>query len=155
VEVVIGACRSLGARLPAAACRDHIAAMGQELFAPPNVKGWDGERKWIHAGTWAARQDFGRRVGEMVSGTDFGAHLDVAALVPAEVNDPKKVAELLSERVLEGALLKKQRAEVAEYLIAGDDGPKAEEFRKDAEFRTQKIREAVGVLLSLAEYHAY
>ena len=113
-ECVIGACRSLGVRLAAPECRDHITAMGQELFAPPNVKGWDGERKWVHAGTWAARQAFGQRVGELASGNDFGPNLDAFALVPAEVTDPKKVADLLVERVLEGTLSKKSRAEIAE-----------------------------------------
>jgi hypothetical protein len=65
------------------------------------------------------------------------------------------VAELLNERVLEGALSKKKRAEVATYLVAGDDGPKPDDFRKDGEFRAQKIREVVGVLLSLPEYQVY
>jgi uncharacterized protein (DUF1800 family) len=154
-EYVIGACRSLGVRLAAPECRDHITAMGQELFAPPNVKGWDGERKWVHAGTWAARQAFGQRVGDLASGNDFGPNLDAFALVPAEVTDPKKAAELLSERVLEGALSKKARAEVAGFLVARDEGPKPDDFRNDADFRAQKVREAVGLLLSLPEYQAY
>ncbi len=154
-ECVIGTCRSLGVRLAAPECRDHITAMGQELFAPPSVKGWDGERKWVHAGRWQARQAFGQRVGELASGGEFGPNLDAAALVPAEVSDPKKVAELLVERVLEGALSKKSRAEIAEFLITSDEGPRAEQFRAEADFRAQRIRETVGVLLSLPEYHAY
>jgi uncharacterized protein (DUF1800 family) len=155
VECVIGACRSLGLRLAAPECRDQITTMGQELYAPPNVKGWDGERKWVHAGTWAARQAFGQRVGELTSDNAFGSHLDAFVLVPAEVTDAKKVAELLAERVLEGTLSKKTRAEIAEYLIASDEGPKPERFRDDREFRAQKIREAVGLMISLPEYHAY
>jgi uncharacterized protein (DUF1800 family) len=154
-ECVIGACRSFGIRLAAPECRDHMNAMGQELFAPPSVKGWDGERKWIHAGSWAARQAFGERVGELASGSDLGPNLDVAALVPAEATDPKKVADLLVERVLDGTLSKKQRAEVAAFLVTADEGPKPDDFRNDRDFRAQKIREAVGLLLSLPEYHAY
>ncbi len=147
-ECAIGACRSFGVRLAAPECRDHLTAMGQELFGPPNVKGWDGERKWVHAGTWAARQAFGQRVGELASGNDFGPNLDAFALVPPEVTDPKKVADLLVERVLEGTLSKKARAELAAYLIAGDEGPKPEEFRNDADFRSGKVREAVGMKTS-------
>ncbi|HEX5270625.1 MAG TPA: DUF1800 domain-containing protein [Gemmataceae bacterium] len=154
-ECVIGACRSLGVRLAAPECRDHITAMGQELFAPPSVKGWDGERKWVHAGTWAARQAFGRRVGELASGSEFGPNLDAFALVPPEVTDPRKVADLLVERVLEGGLSKKSRAEIAEFLVTGDQGPRPEDFRADADFRAQKVRETVGLLLSLPEYHTY
>ncbi len=155
VECVIGACRSFGVRLAAPECRDHITAMGQELFGPPNVKGWDGERKWIHAGTWAARQAFGQRVGELASDSDFGPNLNAFAVVPAEVTDPKRVAELLCERVLEGTVSKKTRAEIAEYLVAADGGPKPEEFSSDRDFRAQKVREVVGLLLSLPEYQVY
>ena len=49
VELVIGTCRSLGVRLPCQELYTRMAGMGQDLFAPPNVKGWDGEKKWINA----------------------------------------------------------------------------------------------------------
>ncbi len=32
--------------------------MGQQLFQPPNVKGWDGDRKWITSATIFARYNF-------------------------------------------------------------------------------------------------
>jgi uncharacterized protein (DUF1800 family) len=155
VECVIGACRSLGLRLAAQECRDHITAMGQELFGPPNVKGWDGERRWINAGTWAERQAFGQRVGELASDNEFGPNLNAFDLVPEEVTEPAKVADLLAERVLEETPSEKTRAAIADYLITSDEGPKPDEFRKDRDFRAQKVREAVGLLLSLPEYQAY
>lgn len=31
--------------------------MGQSLYRPPSVKGWDGGPTWIHAGTWLARHN--------------------------------------------------------------------------------------------------
>ena len=155
VECVIGACRSLGVRLAAPECRDRIAAMGQELFGPPNVKGWDGERKWIHTNALAERQAFGQRVGEVASDNDFGPNLDPFALVSADVTDPKKAADQLVERILDGTLSKKKRAEIAEFLIATDEGPKPDDFRNNRDFRAGKIREATGVLLSLPEYQAY
>jgi uncharacterized protein (DUF1800 family) len=154
-EFVIGTRRSLGVRLSAQECRDHMTNMGQELFAPPNVKGWDGEKKWIHSSTWSARQAFGQRIGELVSDTDFGPHLDIAQLIPKETIEPKKIVELLNARILEGSLSRKNVAEVAEFLISGNAGPNPEEFRTNADFRAQKIREVVGVLLSLAEAQTY
>lgn len=32
--------------------------MGQTLFMPPSVKGWDGGRNWIDPGTWLARHNW-------------------------------------------------------------------------------------------------
>ncbi len=35
-----------------------MRAMGQELFHPPNVKGWDGGKRWINTSTLLVRQNF-------------------------------------------------------------------------------------------------
>jgi uncharacterized protein (DUF1800 family) len=154
-ELVIGTARSLGLRLAAPELRDNLNAMGQELYAPPNVKGWDGEKKWINATTWAARQAFAQRVADLASDGEFGPNLDVGKLVPEEMNDPEKVADLLVERLLEGDLPKEKRAEVARFLITGPEGEKPEQFRDDAGFRVQQVRAALGVIVSLPEYHTY
>src|SRR5690606_3885354 len=35
-----------------------MRAMGQSLFYPPNVKGWDGGRAWINTNTLLVRYNF-------------------------------------------------------------------------------------------------
>src|SRR5439155_3728924 len=40
-----------------------LEAMGQMLFAPPNVAGWPGGLSWISAGTLLARYGYARDVG--------------------------------------------------------------------------------------------
>ncbi len=45
--------------------QNAMAQMGQLLFAPPNVKGWDGGRSWINASTLLFRYNF---AGYLVSG---------------------------------------------------------------------------------------
>jgi uncharacterized protein (DUF1800 family) len=63
VELVVGTLRLLeidpdDPLALAAATR----SMGQELFQPPNVKGWDGGRKWINTATLFARYNFASNV---------------------------------------------------------------------------------------------
>jgi uncharacterized protein (DUF1800 family) len=159
-ELVIGTCRSLGARVAAPTLRDQMTAMGQELLAPPNVKGWDGERKWINASTWAARLGFAQLLGDLAGENEFAGNLDVGALVPAGLADPARVADLLVDRLLEGNLSPDRRAELAKFLVtAQEEGqePKdqPDKFREDGDFRRQQVRALVGVILSLPEYHAY
>jgi hypothetical protein len=36
----------------------HLTAMGQTLFAPPNVKGWPSGRAWLNDATMLARNNF-------------------------------------------------------------------------------------------------
>ncbi|MFN0012723.1 MAG: DUF1800 family protein [Phycisphaerales bacterium] len=58
VQLVVGAIRSLGT--PArdlATVNDGLNIMGQSLFFPPSVKGWDGGRSWINTATMFVRQN--------------------------------------------------------------------------------------------------
>lgn len=59
VELVVGTARLLENSVTDfdKALRD-LREMGQELYQPPNVKGWDGGRKWINTATLFARYNF-------------------------------------------------------------------------------------------------
>jgi uncharacterized protein (DUF1800 family) len=159
-ELVIGTCRALGVRMAATSLRDLMTTLGQELFAPPSVKGWDGERKWINASTWAARVAFGQQIADLTGDNEFAGDIDVKALVPADGADAARVVDLLAGRLLEDALSAEKRAEMVKFLVTvQEDGQEPKErperFRDDAEFREQQVRALLGVLLGLPEYHAY
>lgn len=56
VQLVAGAMRQLSVNLSQPAPVDNsLKLMSQELFNPPNVKGWDGGRSWISTSTLFAR----------------------------------------------------------------------------------------------------
>ncbi|MCC6474177.1 MAG: DUF1800 domain-containing protein [Burkholderiales bacterium] len=71
-EFVVGTLRALEARigdpLPYAFV---MAGLGQNLFAPPNVKGWPGGEAWIDSATLLARKQFVERLlrGEATGAT--------------------------------------------------------------------------------------
>ncbi|HVZ94243.1 MAG TPA: DUF1800 domain-containing protein [Phycisphaerales bacterium] len=57
-ELVIGAVRSLNTPVrDLGVVADAMDLMGQSLFFPPSVKGWDGERSWINTSTLFVRQN--------------------------------------------------------------------------------------------------
>lgn len=57
VELIANVALTLRARVPASAAMRAAGEMGQSLFMPPTVKGWDGGRAWINPGTWLARHN--------------------------------------------------------------------------------------------------
>jgi uncharacterized protein (DUF1800 family) len=63
VDMVVGTLRSFqfetGDALPFAIV---TAGLGQNLFAPPNVKGWPGGEAWINSSTLLARKQFLERL---------------------------------------------------------------------------------------------
>ncbi len=54
VEFVLGLLRGLDAETNPAATALVLDGLGQDLFAPPNVKGWDGGKTWINTRTLVA-----------------------------------------------------------------------------------------------------
>ena len=63
VDLVVGTMHALdfqvGEALPLALV---VAQLGQNLFSPPNVKGWPGGEAWINSSTLLARKGFAERI---------------------------------------------------------------------------------------------
>jgi uncharacterized protein (DUF1800 family) len=73
VELVVGTLRALGASPPDLLEAGRLASrMGQTLFAPPSVKGWDGGPAWLSSSTMFDRFNAGgallQMLGERLSG---------------------------------------------------------------------------------------
>ncbi|MBI4605615.1 MAG: DUF1800 domain-containing protein [Planctomycetes bacterium] len=79
VDFAVGALRTLEARAGARAVSKAIAAMGQELLAPPSVKGWDAGHAWLNSTTLLARYGFAAAAAGLGGA---GSSLDLAAEVP-------------------------------------------------------------------------
>jgi hypothetical protein len=141
--------------MPVSDLNNHLQAMGQELLAPPNVKGWDGEEAWINSSTWPARLAFAQAISGLYSENTYGPHLPLEAIVPPELNEPQAVVDRLADVLFQGDLSDDTRRDVAEFLVKTDEGPNTDAFRDDEGFRFDKTRQALTVMLSLPEYHAW
>src|SRR5207253_747984 len=62
IDIVIGAAIAFGGKPNTQFLRETASRMGQSLLYPPNVKGWDGEDKWINANTVLLRFNYGMEV---------------------------------------------------------------------------------------------
>lgn len=110
VELVVGLVRQSGGELsqPAGAAL-AAAAMGQNLFGAPNVRGWPGGEAWINTQTLLARKQF---INRAIGGASAAAMLPGATVaLPAE-------AELQSAagRSADGQALQRQR--LAQWAVA-------------------------------------
>jgi uncharacterized protein (DUF1800 family) len=62
VELVAGLLRSLEGSTNLTELAPATAQLGQSLFYPPNVKGWDGGRAWINSATLLGRANVVRQL---------------------------------------------------------------------------------------------
>ena len=68
-ELVAGTARTLGMRAKPGECVTVMNALGQSLFDPPTVKGWEGGRLWINSASLLQRNNF---AAEVASGSRMG-----------------------------------------------------------------------------------
>lgn len=58
LELVLGACRALEVRSNLQVTNRIIGQLGQAIFEPPTVKGWEGGRLWINSASLLQRDNF-------------------------------------------------------------------------------------------------
>jgi len=101
VQFLIQSCRLLETTLPPRAiAQTALQRMGQFIFAPPNVKGWDGGKSWISTSSLFFRDNF---ANYLIAGTAGHPNapaalrrtpVDLARIIPAELRD--KPGELIA-----------------------------------------------------------
>ena len=112
IELVVGTLRQFdlkpGQTLPFAVA---AAGMGQNLFSPPNVKGWPGQDTWINSTTLLARKQFLDRVfrvdeagaGMMVASGDstMDKPAPKQAIAPNGAQDDEKIRQAQFRRAMD------------------------------------------------------
>lgn len=138
VELVVGAVRSL--RTPVrdlGVLNDALERMGQDLFFPPSVAGWEGGRTWINTSTLFVRQNtlVFLLTGRTPAGFDAMASEqrwdpsplveDLARTSPGAERDPDAAANYLI-RLMIGRASPERAATVARFLREHRGAPPAD-----------------------------
>lgn len=71
VELIVGLLRGLQGTTNTQMIAEGLRSIGQGLFYPPNVKGWDGGRAWINSATLLGRTNLIAKILQN-SATKFG-----------------------------------------------------------------------------------
>src|SRR5262249_799165 len=152
VEFVMGAVHEVGQGLvtPGALVR-KVDDLGQPLFAPPNVKGWEGGRAWLNTAVVLMRHNFCHLLtvnsGQPnlgPSGTSPGAAIAPAALIRrANLTDPEQILSLVIDVLLQGDLNEAARAKLLAFLKEGSPAGDALD---------QRVRETFHAIMTMPEY---
>jgi uncharacterized protein (DUF1800 family) len=144
VQYLIQTTKLLDTDPPAApVAQNAMRQMGQILFAPPNVKGWDGGKAWVSTSTLLFRYNFAnylingdamRPVADPAKqkGGDLGFRrgpafanvpprdpIDVAKVIPPELRaKPAELVAHLSTRLFQAPVPEKEREAFLQYLKA-------------------------------------
>jgi len=124
--------------------RSHLQAMGQQLFEPPSVFGWDWEKAWITSATILARARFARDViaARGSGGTSFRPEklIDLSLTSPEAIVDAVLAALGQSDQVTST-----QRSVLIDYV--SDAGQRTSLDLEDDDTRNRKLHGLFGLLL--------
>lgn len=135
LDLVVGSLRTLAQTVKWPSVLSLLANLGQDVFEPPSVKGWEGGRLWINSSTVLLRTNFAT---ELASG-DRVATLLTSMLQGAEGTDEAVV------RRLEQLLLRNDvNVDLHENLVT--------HHRRAEGNATQRLRSTLQLVLSLPEF---
>ncbi len=144
VQFIVQGCRELECDPPApVVLQQTLRGTGQLLFAPPNVKGWDGNRAWINTATLADRVEFtDTLVSTSAKRRLIGNPLPVEKLVTDEmINNSALLIDGLATRLLSVSLDQATRADLI-----------AEAETHDKPLSRSATLSLIGKMLRLPEY---
>ena len=157
-EFVIGSIRSLGGTIAPRQVAGLMARMGQDLFNPPSVKGWDGGEGWISTSTLFERFNFAASI-TTARGPEGTSHVNPEAVFGGiGPTSAKQMVELAASALLDGRASEPLRAAVLRYLETPDpQGPKDGKGKPlallaDNRALDEKVRGMLHLLLSSPEY---
>jgi uncharacterized protein (DUF1800 family) len=119
-----------------------LDTMGQTLYQPPNVGGWEEGRAWISANRILLRYN---AVADLVD----QSQLDVAQTLEGKVSNTAELINYLATACLACELTDAQRQALADYV--GTLPPPAEWSQHRAELN-DKLRGLLALLMSTPEY---
>lgn len=129
-----------------------VGAMGQALFAPPNVKGWPGARAWLNTSTMLERDNFAEALAmgtlwtltAKSNGTPPAKAFDSARLLEEEkVSSPEDIVRVLLDLYSPGGVRPEAKTKLVAFLAEGKPtGPSLD----------RRVREAVHAIMTMPEY---
>jgi uncharacterized protein (DUF1800 family) len=139
VELGVGLLRALEGSCNVFKLGEELAALGQELFYPPNVKGWDGGRTWINSSTLLGRASLVPRLLAEPNTRFAGGNLETLAEKHNLATVDQAVA-WMAELLLAGPLPR----DVKERIVARGEAAPGN--------RHQKIAAALEALAAIPEF---
>jgi uncharacterized protein (DUF1800 family) len=138
LDLVVGSLRSLAATVKWPPVARLLANLGQDVFEPPSVKGWEGGRLWINSSSILLRTNFAT---ELASGEQIATLLK--SVTDGAGGTSESVVGRLDNLLLGGTADERLRAELVAHHKQADGNA------------VQKLRGLLQLVLSLPEYQLH
>lgn len=148
VDFVVGTVKSLDGTVSPVRLAEFCDQLGQGLFYPPSVKGWEGGERWISSTGLLFRQNL---AFELTRGTGLGSRSDPARLLPgSEPHTDEFIARFYAELFHQHV----EPAVVQQIVdqVARERAKLQKEFRSERSVEGNLARTAAHLALTLPEF---
>jgi uncharacterized protein (DUF1800 family) len=151
VDFGLGIVRVLEGRLGTVALAQALQGMGQNLFYPPSVKGWDGGPAWLNGQTLLFRQNLALALTS-TEDDRFGRRTDPAALVRKHAKEAEpSVADFFLRLFLQGDVPADSRTKLVQYEQKAHNEP-VPVYWTEEDAADHRVRALCHLVLSLPEF---
>jgi uncharacterized protein (DUF1800 family) len=117
VDFALGIVRGLEGRIGTTALAQSMDELGQNLFYPPSVKGWDGGASWLNGQTLLSRQNLALALTS-TEDNRFGRRTDPAALAKKyNLKSDQEVVDFFLRLFVDGEVAPESRSKLLEYIV--------------------------------------
>jgi len=142
VQFVVGSYQLFGIPQSDLVALGALRRMGQLLFLPPNVKGWDGGAAWLNSQTVLTRENFASSLMAKMGTAGWMAHA-------LSSMDPQTVTRALTATILQDDVSPAASSHLAEYLAGSNVSALAALSGENAD---ERIRGAAYLTMAMPAY---
>jgi hypothetical protein len=151
VEFVLGIVRPIEGQIGTIALATSLQDLGQDLFHPPSVKGWDGGQAWLNGQTLLRRQNLALDLTS-TEANRFGKGADPVALVEKYgKKTDQELVDFFLQLFYQGDVPEESRTRLLEYQKKAHEQPKPK-FGEDKDASDHRVRALCHLVLTLPEF---
>lgn len=151
VELVVGTVKALQVQKLDGDLPTIMARMGQNLFEPPNVKGWDGGMSWIATDTMMERFNYAARISTQKFDTADGYINPVKLAKNYNVSTASSMVDNLLATLVDGDVPSNTRKKLLAY-VASDPSGKEQAEVPTGKALDVKMRGLIHLIMTLPSY---
>ncbi len=151
VDFALGIVRALEGRIGTLVLADTLEGLGQNVFYPPSVKGWDGGGAWLNGQTLLFRQNLALALTS-TEDNNYGRRCDPAGAIKkySKKNDAD-IVDFFLTLFLQGDVPAESRDKLLRYIHQAHKQP-APAYWTPQDAADHRVRSLCHLVLTLPEF---
>jgi uncharacterized protein (DUF1800 family) len=151
-ELVVGTIKSLQITKLDAELPNQMARMGQSIFEPMTVKGWDGGAAWVSTDMMMERFNFATKITQQKFDAMEGYIVPSALVAKQGLQTPTETVNYFLNLLVDNDVPVSARNELTQYVSSDDAGKPIDPNSQDERLEDAKLRGLVHLIMTLPTY---